>query len=825
MSAASVKEMTKNFGKLEKFEGVNFRRWQQMMHFLLTNLKVVYVLSTPIPEIGDNAPIEAIRKRSKENDDYICRGHILNGMSDPLFDLYQVVKSVKELWDALEAKYMQEDASSKKFLVSNFNSYKMVDARPVMEQFNELIRILGQFAQNKMKMDDSIAVSSIIDKLPPLWKDFKHKLKHKKEKMSLEELGGELQVEESIRIQEENANKKETIESSSVHVVEDKGGLQKFKGKKRFNEKHGSKFDKKPKGCCWICGKPGHYKNECRMAKNEKGKGKMNVGDKGKDKCPSNLQGNFSISDCNFEMNYVSLIAETCYVQDDEVAWWIDSGANKHVCKDRHSFKTYETVKEGAVLYMGNESTAPIIGQGTVVLEFSSGKTLELLNVLHVPLIRKNLVFGSLLNKFGFKQVYESDKYVLSKCGVFVGFGYFCNDMFMLNVNKMVNYVYMSSTSDDLTLWHARLGHVHYERMNKMSKEGLIPKVDINGDKCTTCMLTKITRLPFKSISRSSNLLELVHSDLGDLHSTPSLGNKKYYITFIDDCSRYCYVYLLHAKDEALDKFKVYKAEVELMHDLIKKLRTDRGGEYYDPVYFQMNGIIHETTAPYTPQQNGVAERKNRILKEMVNSMLSYSGLSNGFWGEAMLTACYLLNRIPNKRNDVTPYELWHKKKPNLNYLRVWGCRAVVRLPAPKITSLGERGVDCIFVGYAEHSKAYRFYVIGTNDSISAHTIIESRDAIFNENCFSSIPRPQDLISSSTRAALEDDVGTSSNTTSFEPRRSKRGRIEKSFGPGYQVYLIEGSRKDIEYQYSYCYHIDDDPRTYDEAMRSQDVSF
>ncbi|CAM8881869.1 unnamed protein product [Rhodiola kirilowii] len=471
----------------------------------------------------------------------------------------------------------------------------MVDSRPVPKQFNELARILGQFAQYNMKMDDSIAVSSIIDKLPPLWKDFKHKLKHNKEKMSLEELGGELQVEESIRIQEEE-KQKETIESSSVHMVEDKKSLRKFKGKKRAIEHAGSKFNKKPKGSCWICGKPGHYKNDCRMVKNEKGKAKVNVEDKGKDKSPTKLQGQFSISDNNSSVKYVSLIAEAFYVQDDEVAWWIDSGANKHVCKDRRSFKTYETVKEGAVLNMGNESTAPILGQGTVELEFSSGKTFELLNVLYVPVIRKNLVSGSLLNKFGFKQVYKSDKYVLSKCGFFVGFGYFCNGMFMLNVNKVVNSVYISSTSGDFNLWHARLGHVHYQRLKLMSKEGLIPTVDMNVDKCNTCMLTKIIRLSFKSISRISNLLERVHSDLGDLHSTPSIGNKKYYITFIDECSRYCYVYLLHAKDEALDKFKVYKAEVELMHDLIKRLRTDRGGEYYDPVYFQMNGIIHETT-------------------------------------------------------------------------------------------------------------------------------------------------------------------------------------------------------------------------------------
>ncbi|CAM8923830.1 unnamed protein product [Rhodiola kirilowii] len=354
MSAASVREMTANFGKLEKFEGVNFRRWKKKMHFLLTSLKVVHVLSTPMPAADDNGPID-VRKRSKwENEDYICRGPILNGMADNLFDVYQNVESAKELWDALETKYMREDASSKKFLVSNFNSYKMVDSRAVPEQFNELTHILGQFAQYNMKMDDSITVSSIIDKLPPLWKDFKHKVKHNKEEMSLKELGGELQVEESIRIQEE-AKQKETIESSSVHMVEDKKGLGKFKGKKRANENFGSKFNKKPKGSCWICGKPGHYKNDCRMAKNEKGKAKLNVEDKGKDKCPSNLQGQFSISDCNSSVNYVSLIAEAFYVQDDEVAWWIDSGANKHVCKDRHSFKTYETMKEGAVLHMGNE--------------------------------------------------------------------------------------------------------------------------------------------------------------------------------------------------------------------------------------------------------------------------------------------------------------------------------------------------------------------------------------------------------------------------------------------------------------------------------------
>ena len=94
----------------------------------------------------------------------------------------------------------------------------------------------------------------------------------------------------------------------------------------------------------------------------------------------------------------------------------------------------------------------------------------------------------------------------------------------------------------------------------------------------------------------------------------------------------------------------MFKTEVKLqLGSLIKRLRTDRGGEYMDTLYFLSVGIIHEMTAPYTPQQNGISERKNRVLKEMVNSMLSFSGLSQGFWGEAMLTACYLLNRVPTK--------------------------------------------------------------------------------------------------------------------------------------------------------------------------------
>ena len=291
-------------------------------------------------------------------------------------------------------------------------------------------------------------------------------------------------------------------------------------------------------------------------------------------------------------------------MKDDHTNWWLDSGSTIHVCKDKRWFKRIKNISDDTVLHMGNESTTQVLGKGDVSLRFTSGKELILYNVLYAPTIRKNVVSSGVLNKLGYKLVFEADKLVISKAGTFVGFGHWQNNIFMLNITNKDIFNYMVVSHDSIfDLWHARLGHVHQKRMIEMAKEEIIPKFEHTQEKCKTCMLTKITRLPFKPIDRQEGVLGLVHSDLGDLHATPSLGQKQYYITFIDDLTRFCYVYLVHSKSEALDRFKAYKTEVELQTGTkIKRLRTDRGGEYMDLEYFKSVGIVHETTAPYTPQ-------------------------------------------------------------------------------------------------------------------------------------------------------------------------------------------------------------------------------
>nr|GEV55061.1 zinc finger, CCHC-type [Tanacetum cinerariifolium] len=216
---------------------------------------------------SENPTVEQVRKRAKwDNDDYVCRGLILNGMSDSLFDIYQNIDTSKELWDTLEAKYMAEDASSKKFFVSNFTNYKMTDSRPVLEQYNELLGILERFTQRKMNMDESVQVSCIIDKLPSSWKDFKHTLKHLKEELTLVELGSHLRIEESLRAQDNDKPKGNNVAGPSVVNMVEHNNSSRYndhRGKRKHHDTRANP-NKIPKVTCWKCEKPGHLKKDCK---------------------------------------------------------------------------------------------------------------------------------------------------------------------------------------------------------------------------------------------------------------------------------------------------------------------------------------------------------------------------------------------------------------------------------------------------------------------------------------------------------------------------------------------------------------------------------
>ncbi|KAL0414013.1 UNVERIFIED_CONTAM: Retrovirus-related Pol polyprotein from transposon TNT 1-94 [Sesamum radiatum] len=589
----------------EKFSGTEFKRWHQKMLFYLTTLNLARFLSEEAPVVseGETDTQKRAAMDAWVHGDFLCRNYILNGLSDTLYNVYSSAKTARALWESLEKKYKTEDAGLKKFIVGKFLEFKMVDSKTVMNQVQEFQMILHDLHAEGMTLSESFQVAAMIEKLPPLWKDFKNYLKHKRKEMGLEDLIVRLRIEEDNRLSEMKSGRLQI--EAKANLMEQNETSHK---RKRVDYKPKKGKAKKIKGNCYNCGKPNHMAKDCRLPK----KNQAHVSEVRS--VPIDL-GELNLSAVVFEANLV----------DNPREWWIDTGATRHICSDKEMFSTYTPIN-GRKLFMGNSATSNIVGLGKVVLKMTSGKELTLIDVLHVPDIRKNLVSGSLLVKSGFRLVFESNKFILTKNSHFIGKGYVEKGLFKMNVmtvmrnfesNKITASTYLTEC---FNLWHVRLGHVNFNTLRRLVNLNLLPSFEIDAKhKCEICVEAKMTKLPFHSVERQTSPLELIHSDICDLKFVQTRGGKKYFITFIDDCTRFCYVYLLRSKDEALEAFKLYKNEVEnQLSKTIKAVRSDRGGEYGAPFeeFCSKFGIIHQTTAPYSPQSNGIAERKNRTLKD-----------------------------------------------------------------------------------------------------------------------------------------------------------------------------------------------------------------
>ncbi|GJV15738.1 retrotransposon protein, putative, ty1-copia subclass [Tanacetum coccineum] len=252
---------------------------------------------------------------------------------------------------------------------------------------------------------------------------------------------------------------------------------------------------------------------------------------------------------------------------------------------------------------------------------------------------------------------------------------------------------------------HCRLAHISKKRIEKLQYEGLLKSTDDESfDQCVSCLSGKMTRKSFPHRpERAIDLLGIIHTDVCGLLRHVSRQGASYFITFTYDYNRYGYVYLLKHKHKVFETFKVFKNEVEnQLGKTIKALRSDRGSEYISQEfkdYLKACEIVQQLTPPYTPQHNGVSERRNRTLLDMVRSMMNLTTLPLSFWDYALESATRIINMVPTKKVDKTPYELWYGKVPNLSYLKVLGCEALVKRDTPD--KLQQRSVKFV-ARYAE---------------------------------------------------------------------------------------------------------------------------
>jgi hypothetical protein len=232
--------------------------------------------------------------------------------------------------------------------------------------------------------------------------------------------------------------------------------------------------------------------------------------------------------------------------------------------------------------------------------------------------------------------------------------------------------------------------------------------------------------------------------DLCGPMSELSLGGGRYMMLLIDDYSRMTHVRILKKKSDAFEEFQDYKTLVENeLEKKIKTVRTDGGGEFcskHTRHFLRKHGIKHQSSTPYTPQQNGRVERMNRTIITMAKCMMTDAQLERRFWAEAVNTAVYIKNRISHTaiHNEI-PYELWYKKKPDLSNVRVFGCRAFVHIPKEKRKKLDSSRKEMIFLGYSETSKAWRFFNEESNE------LCLSSEATFNERKRQQVKIPENI--------------------------------------------------------------------------------
>lgn len=286
--------------------------------------------------------------------------------------------------------------------------------------------------------------------------------------------------------------------------------------------------------------------------------------------------------------------------------------------------------------------------------------------------------------------------------------------------SKSETSVCFMSQVEETRLWHRRLGHVNYDSLIKISKGqnvGNMPKLTKSDNSvCREYQEGKQARVSFKPKEYSSTKpLQLIHTNLCGPTRTKYLRNERYFMLFIDDYTRMAWVTFLQRKAEAFNRFNIFRKMVEKESNFkIKCLRSNKGGEYTSQEfvdYCEEHGLKRQYLASRTPQQNGVAERKNRIVKEMARIVLQDVHLSNTYWKEATHTTIYILNRVQLRVNTkFTPYELWYGRPANVGYLGIFGSKCYIKKDNENISNFESLCDEGIFLGYSTHSKAYKCY-------------------------------------------------------------------------------------------------------------------
>jgi Pol polyprotein, beta-barrel domain len=417
---------------------------------------------------------------------------------------------------------------------------------------------------------------------------------------------------------------------------------------------------------------------------------------------------------------------------------------------DRRQFFEFRRLRKP--IFVGGISRGlPAVEVGKVRIADDRGRTRVLNNVLYIPKLKNNLLSITKATLDGWRSVFENGGCTTTHGDDFRIYTPIQDGLCIFTSVPSVMQALVAAASTGprdrtvtITDWHDRLGHVSKTAILKLGDRvvglnlGPTDPEEFPGCQCGPCATGKQHRLPFEAVEvRADKPLELVHSDLCGEFPMKSLGGGRYFMTFTDDCTRYCRVYILKNKEATsiLGAFEEYRAWAEKQTGFeIKTIRTHGGKEYHGEMETNLKGtgIENQSTAAYSSQSNGVSERMNRTLMDMVRPMLEGSGAPSMLWGEAVITACYIKNRLPSRalKDGRTPHEAWTGEKPYLGHIKKFGCAVYAYVPKKLRKKLDPKPTKRILVGYESESGLYRVY------HPQKSKVVTSRDLIICEDEF-----------------------------------------------------------------------------------------
>lgn len=763
--------------KVHRFDGTDYDLWAFMM---IRNLKIAQVWDVvekgwvvpaeqnSMENSGENGSVEIVGN-SGPTTEWLAKnteaeGLILQGVAKNQLATLTSCRSAKEMWEKLASNYADKSRANRMKAERDFLNCTMRRGQSMEEYIRTFDTLCTRLRSLGHHLDEESQVNRLLEGLSPEYEVIRITLQDRDD-LTYDQACAKLLANARIRPGFAYPTR------PRVHIAETnpEGGATVGANAVTGKSKKGQKGQK---GACYICGDKKHYSNKCPYKNGDNKRKLCHICKKEghlKANCPEKADA--QEQSATAETREIRPWSAVAIVQEEHAAysvnvkeqqrscWIIDSGATHHMSNDLKWFTTAETPNISKWIHMADTSTVKVNKEGKVKMQIPEKDcttVLELGEVLYVPELGKNLFSVSHALMEGINIEFDAEKMEcrLTKAGEHVAKAFWRDNLWLLEGASFVEpgqdlrqekrpIAASASIGGSLNLWHHRLGHLGEENLLKLARMNMVKGIPekLTGEKvrnnCVGCAQGKQHKKPFgERRDKTSNLLELVHTDVMGPFSPMSIGGKRYVLVIVDDYSRCTFVAIMASKDEVHYHLTTWITYAErATGKSVKVLRSDNGGEFTSKALeedLQQLGIEHQLTLPYTPEHNGVVERANRVLMECARSMLFAAQLSKGFWGEAVVTACYLKNRSPHKglikaNLEVTPCEVWSGRKPAVDHLRVFGCRASVLIPEVQRSKLDQKSWSGIMVGYAKYG-GYRIW-----DPVKKR-VVESRNVLFDEN-------------------------------------------------------------------------------------------